>query len=114
MQKFEYRAPRFAVDLPVRLTIEGATVTARCREISKEGMRVELSRPLPSGKTGVVAVSFQNAMLELNVRIAHADASHVGLVFVYETDRERTSVARLVSSMASDQTPDRPGPMLLN
>ena len=44
MQKFDYRYPRFAVDLPVRFTTQGSTLTGRCKDISHEGMRLELRR----------------------------------------------------------------------
>ena len=46
MQKFEYRAPRYQVDLPVSLTLPSSTLQGRCREISKEGMKAELPEPV--------------------------------------------------------------------
>jgi hypothetical protein len=112
MQKFEYRTPRFSVDLPVRFTVEDTTLIGRCTEISQDGMRLELRHPLPADACGVVRMSYQEWNLELNVRVAHVGATHGGLEFIYESDRERIAVARLIASLAAAQ--NRPGPMLVN
>jgi hypothetical protein len=111
MQKFEYRSPRFPVDLPVRLTVQNATVTGRCREISKEGMKLELAKPMAAGSRGTVSMSYQDQTLEVSVRVAHAGNMH-GLKFLYESDKERLAVARLVSALAAPQ--NRLGPVLLS
>jgi len=39
------------------------------REISTDGMQLELRRPLPAGFCGVVCLSWQNVHLELQVRL---------------------------------------------
>jgi hypothetical protein len=111
MHKFQYRAPRFAVDLPVRFNIQNSTLTGRCREISKEGMRLELRHPLPSDACGTVFLSYQDRVIELGARVAYTGATHGGLVFLYESERERSAVAQLVGSLANTQS--RPGPVLL-
>lgn len=103
MQKFEYRSPRFSVDLPIRISLENSTLSGRCTEISKEGMRVELEQPLPSGVCGKVFLSYQDANFELNVRVAYAGATHSGLQFICELEQEREEVAELVESLASTQ-----------
>ena len=67
MQKFDYRSPRYAVDLPVEFTAERMTLKGRCRDISKEGMKLEFAEPLPPNASGIVTVSYQDRTLEFNV-----------------------------------------------
>jgi hypothetical protein len=97
MQKFEYRTPRYEVDLPVRLTLENATMPGRCREISKEGMKVEFSQPLAPGGSGTLSATYRDLSLELKVVVAHSGVEWEGLKFVFESDRDRKSVERLVA-----------------
>ena len=46
MQKFDYRYPRFAVDLPARLMTQDSTRIGRCVDIGKEGLKLELDQSL--------------------------------------------------------------------
>jgi hypothetical protein len=103
MQRFDYRSPRYPVDLPVRLTADNSTRLGRCRDISREGMRLELCQPLPPDACGTVSMTFQNQTLELNVRVAHAGATQDGMKFIYTSDSERNAVARLVASLTAPQ-----------
>jgi hypothetical protein len=111
VRKFDYRAPRFSVDLTVRLTIEGSRLTARCIEISREGMRLELQQPLPPDALGTVSVHYQELMLELNVRVAHVGKSHGGVEFIYRSDAEQKAVAQLIGLL--EGTKRKLGPVLL-
>lgn len=99
MQKFDYRSPRFSVDLPVRLTLETSTLIGRCKDISSEGIRLELPEPLPPDACGTVSIGYQDHSLELNVRVAHAGATQGGMVFVYSSDNERSAVARFLAAL---------------
>jgi len=101
MQKFEYRSPRFTVDLPVQVTVEQSTVPGRCRDISKEGMRLELREPLPPDARGTVILSCLDNPLELGVRVTYSGKTHDGVEFIYNSDIERDAVARLVAALAS-------------
>jgi hypothetical protein len=112
MQKFQYRSPRFTVDLPARLAVEQSTIAARCKDISKEGMRLELSQPLPAHACGTVVLSHRDGPLELSVRVAHTESTHDGLEFIYKSDYERESVAKLVASLATVSA--RPRLILMN
>jgi hypothetical protein len=67
MQKFDYRSPRYTVDLPVEFNAERMTLKGRCRDISKEGMKLEFDASLPADARGVVTVIYQNRTLEFNV-----------------------------------------------
>jgi hypothetical protein len=112
MQKFEYRSPRFAVDLPVQFTVEQSTVPGRCRNISQEGMRLELRQPLPPDARGTVILSCQDHSLELSVRVTNSGKIHEGVEFIYNSDSERDAVAHLVASLACSA--NRPRLILLN
>jgi|SRR5579872_1970510 len=111
MRKFDYRAPRFPVDFPVRLSIDGSTQPGRCVEISTEGMKLELREPLAPDSNGVVRFGFQDVSLELAVRVAHSGVSFDGVKFVYETDEQRDEINRMVARLTSPQ--HRPRPILV-
>jgi hypothetical protein len=108
MRKFDYRAPRFPVDFPVRLTLDGSTQPGRCIEISTEGMKLELKEPLAPDSNGVVRFSFQDVSLELVVRVAHSGVSFDGVKFVYETDEQRDEINRMVARLSAPQHRSRP------
>jgi hypothetical protein len=112
MRKFDYRAPRFAVDLPVRLTLEESTQFGRCTEISTEGMKLELGEAPSVNAAGAVHVTFQNVSLDLPVRVAHCGTGCDGVQFVYGADEERDEVIRFIALLAA--APRRPGPLLLH
>jgi hypothetical protein len=111
MRKFNYRVPRFPVDLPVRLTFHEATQAGRCTEISTEGMKIEVQEPLCPDTSGVVHIAYQDVTLDVTVRVAHSSASHDGVRFVYESDEQRDELTRLVEILAGPQ--HRPGPVAL-
>ena len=112
MQKFDYRSPRFPVDLPVEFTVQEATLIARCIEISKEGIRLELQEPLPPNAFGTVSISYQGRTLHLNMRIAHVGETHSGMEFIYKSDSERNAVAHLITALSDSA--GRRRPVLLN
>jgi hypothetical protein len=111
MQKFEYRAPRFSVDLPVQFTVESLTLNGHCREISQEGMTLELQHPLTPNSSGIVSFSYRGQTIDIRARVAHVAETHAGLEFLCESEAERSAVAHLVASLTSGQS--RPGPVLL-
>jgi hypothetical protein len=111
MHRFEYRGPRFSVDVPVQFFAQNATLEARCTEISKEGMRLEVGEPLRSNSPGTVSLSHQGRSLQFSVRVVHVGARSCGLEFVYGSEAEQFAVAHLVESLAQGQ--HRPGPILL-
>jgi hypothetical protein len=114
MHKFTYRTPRYTVDFPVQLALGEAIITGRCREISTDGMQLELRRPLPAGFQGVVCLSWQNVHLELQVRLAHTGAKQDALRFVFGSEKERAAVADLVARLADPAEPaDQPGLVLV-
>jgi hypothetical protein len=114
MHKFTYRTPRYAVDFPVQLELENSVVAGRCTEISTDGMRLELRRPLAPGFCGRVFLAWHNIHLELRVRLAHASSGQDALRFVFESDKERATVAELVARLADPAEPlGEPGLVLV-
>jgi hypothetical protein len=100
MQKFEYRIPRYQVDLPVVFTLQDSVVSGRCKEISKEGMKVQLQQPVPAETCGTIAIGYKDLTLELRVSVARAGPDFDGLKFLFESDRDRAAVERLVALLS--------------
>jgi hypothetical protein len=111
MRKFDYRAPRFVVDLPVRLTFDGTMHQGRCTEISTEGMKLAVDRPLAPESGGRVRLAYQDLVLELPFRVAHSGPSYDGVRFIYESDEQRDDIMRLVAQLAGPR--QQPGPVLV-
>ncbi len=111
MRKFDYRAPRFVVDLPVRLTINGTMQQGRCIEISTEGMKLAVDRPLAPQCDGTVRLVYQDLALEVPFRVAHSGPSFDGARFIYESDEQRDDIIRLVGQLAGPR--QQQGPVLV-
>jgi hypothetical protein len=111
MQKFEYRTPRYPVDLPVVFTLHDSSIHGRCKEIGKEGMRVQLQQPVPPDTCGTVSIAYKDVSLELRVCVAHAAAGYDGLKFLFESEKDRNAVERLVALLSGPSGP--PGPVLV-
>jgi hypothetical protein len=111
MRHFVFRAPRFPADLPVQLTFENSTVTARCREISKDGLVLEAQkRPLENANC-TIAMSHKGLAIELEARVARSDSKLDVLQFIYKSEEEQKGMAHFVSSLA--EAAPRPGPRLI-
>ena len=101
MQKFDYRAARFAVDFQVLVKMQDSVHFARCRDISEDGMRLELRHPFPLECCGEVSFSYQDLSLDLQVCVAHAGSTYDGLKFLFESDEQRSKMAHLMSRLAT-------------
>jgi len=114
MHKFNYRTPRYAVDFPVQLALDETVIVGRCKEISTDGMQLELRRPLPPGFMGAVCLSWQNIHLELAVRLAHTGGKQDALRFIFTSEKERAAVAELVTRLSDPTEPaNQPGLILV-
>lgn len=111
MQKFEYRTPRYIVDLPVLFRLQDQSIPGRCREISKEGMRIELQHPIAADSCGTVSLIYRDLSLELRVCVTHVGAEFKGLKFLFESEKDRNAVERLVALLSGSSGP--PGPVLV-
>lgn len=101
MQKFRYRMPRYTVDLPVRVELDGKTAEGRCTQISCEGMQVDLADPLPEVFVGTAVIGCPSATLEIRVRRAHSGTRQDAFRFIFESERERLAVAYLVTQVTN-------------
>jgi len=101
MHKFNYRSPRYVVDLPVQLILDGLVIDARCREISREGMQLEVSQSLPANFEGLALLEWRGSRLELRVRVAHTGSPQDAMRFLFESEKERSAIAALVARLAS-------------
>jgi len=113
MQKFEYRTPRYKVDLPVLLILAEVRIPGRCREISKEGMSVEFRQALSVEVNGTVSLNYKNLALELGVSVAHSGNGADGLKFRFETEQEKAAVERLIALLAGSGSTGQSGPVLV-
>ncbi len=111
MQKFEYRTPRYIADLPVLFLAQDGSIPGRCIEIGKEGMKVKLPQPVTRDTCGTVCVDYLELSLEVRVSVAHAGADYYGLRFLFESDKDRDAVERLVSLLAGPS--GHSGPVLV-
>jgi hypothetical protein len=101
MQRFEFRDPRFSCDLPVQLNFDDSTLTARCTEISKKGMKVEIGHPQRVNSLGKVSVSREGHTIEFPARFAYVQESQAGLDLIHSSDTDRKMMAALVESVAT-------------
>ena len=111
MQKFEYRSPRFTVDLPIVLHVDGDAIAGRCKEIGREGMKVQLARAVPVQTDGTVSLNYKDVSLELRCAVAHAGPDYDGLKFHFESDRDRNALDRLIAQISGPS--DQRGPVLV-
>lgn len=108
MLKFEYRSPRYPVDLPVVLLLDEGSIVGRCREISHEGMRVEFHQPVARDCCGTLRIGRGDSILEVRVRVARVGAGNDGLKFLFASARERKAIERLVALTAAPSGQFRP------
>ncbi len=111
MQKFEYRIPRYQVDLPILLVLGNLSILGRCTEISREGMSIELREPVAQDASGTVSFSYKELALELPICVTRGGAEHGGLKFVFESEKDRSAVEHLVTLLAG--ATGQPGPILV-
>jgi hypothetical protein len=107
MQKFDYRAPRFAVDIPVRIVVDGSTHGGRCKNISIEGMKVELREPLAVDARGLLSMDLDGQILEIGVQITYSRSVRHGVRFLCESEDQREILNRYMAFLAAPQ--NRPG-----
>lgn len=112
MQKFSYRNPRYAVDIPVVLESGSARCQGQCREISKEGMRIELEGDLPGDFSGTAVLSYQKISVRVGVGIVLSSAPEYRLKFIFSGESERTAIERLVTVLA-ERAGSHGGPVLV-
>jgi hypothetical protein len=111
MRKFEYRTPRFPVDLPVSFAMGDSTLLGKCQEIGMDGMKVVLQQRVPEGTCGTLTIRCKEVAVDLHVCVAHSGPECEGLKFLFESVEDRNAVARLVG-LSTGSNP-HPGPVLV-
>jgi hypothetical protein len=104
MRNFHYRAPRFPVDLPVRVTQGGLTQLTRCREISVDGMKLDLSEasfPFPGG-----FIQFGDGIsgLKIPFLVRSRAADSIGVMFQNDSSEQSDALCRLIAAQSHRQT----------
>lgn len=111
MQKFEYRSPRYPVDLPVLLILKDSSVSGLCKEISSEGMKVEFRQPVARNCCGTLRIGHSGSFLEVRARVARVGTGSDGVKFLFSSEIERKALQRLVALTAAPA--GQAGPVLV-
>jgi PilZ domain len=101
MHRFEFRNPRFTVDLPAQFRIANEALAGRCTDIGIQGMRLDLQDNLVPGCEGIVRLHYQNQTVELKARVARIGSMHCGLEFVCDSHAEQSTVVHLLARLTA-------------
>jgi hypothetical protein len=101
IRKFEYRPCRIATGFNVDFEVEGETLYGLCRDVSDTGIRIKLEGSVVVGDSGTLTLRHPLGVLKLEASVAYIDQYHVGLVFVFETNRERANALDYMSVVAN-------------
>jgi hypothetical protein len=99
MHRFEFRNPRFSVELPAQLFIANETLAGRCTDIGINGMRLDLPDNLVRGCKVIVCLRYQNQTVELKARVARIGSMHCGLEFICDSLAEQSTVVHLLAML---------------
>ena len=77
----------------------GSHLRGRCLDISVEGIKAELDRHIPVGKTVRVELTIDGNPLAIDARLAYHRQKQCGLVFQFDSDRQRRSVDKLLQAV---------------
>jgi len=100
MRSFQYRAPRFPVDLPVHVTQGGSTQLARCREISVDGMKLDLSGTTFPFSCGFIQLGDGISSLKIPFRVRSRANDSIGVMFQNESSEQSDALCRLIASLS--------------
>jgi len=95
MRSFSYRAPRYSVDIPVRVTQGGASRLGRCTEISTDGMKVAAC-PFVPNSSGSIQIDHEELSLELPFRTVYSALNMGAVEFTLESDEQKQAVDQLI------------------
>jgi hypothetical protein len=100
MQTFQYRNPRFQVNIPLDVyVVSGSHLRGRCVDISVEGMRAELEQQIPVGTTVRLELSVDGNSVTLAARLAYHEQKRCGLVFQFSSEHERSLMSKLLQAV---------------
>jgi len=101
MRRFDYRAPRVLIDLPILFAMGSLTRAGRCREISADGMKIQLGDRFPPGSEGTIDLKVGEVSFLFPVRVARAELDYDAVQFILDTQEQREAVNRLVACLGA-------------
>jgi hypothetical protein len=101
IRKFEYRPCRVTTGFDVDFIVGDETFIGLCRDVSDTGIRVKLDGSVVVGDTGLLTLRHPMGMLKVDAQVAYIDNCYVGLVFDFETPRERVATAEFMAVIAN-------------
>jgi hypothetical protein len=104
MRNFQYRAPRFPVDLPVYLTQGDSTQLTRCREISVDGMKLDLMGVSFPFSSGLMQLGDGSSSLKIPFEVHSRTAESIGVMFQNEAGEQSEALCRFIASLSQRST----------
>ncbi len=104
MRKLQYRAPRVAVDFPVQVTHGDSSQPTRGRDISVDGMKLDLdgaSFPFTGGFIQLVD-GISTLKIPFEVRTRAVDS--VGVAFQNLSSEQSEALSKLIASLSRHST----------
>ena len=104
MRSFQYRAPRFRVDLPVHVTQGDSTQLTRCREISVNGMKLDLGEASFPFSCGFIQLGDGVSSPKIPFQVCSRAIDSIGVMFQNESSAQSEALCRLIASLSHRQT----------
>jgi hypothetical protein len=101
IRKFEYRPCRVATGFEVDFAVGNETLRGLCHDVSDTGIRVKLDGAVEVGESGLLTLRHSTGLLRLSAQVAYIDNLHVGLVFTFETPRDRTTATEYMAAITN-------------
>jgi hypothetical protein len=100
MRKLQYRAPRIPVDLPVRVTQGDLAQMMRCRDLSVDGMKLDLNGASFPYSSGSIQLMDGTSSLELSFQVRSRAVDSIGIVFHDKSIEQSEALSRLIASLS--------------
>jgi hypothetical protein len=101
IRKFEYRPCRVTTGFDVDFIVGDETFIGLCRDVSDTGIRVKLDGSVVVGDSGLLTLRHPMGTLKIEAQVAYIDNCYVGLVFDFETPRERLATSEYMAVIAN-------------
>ena len=101
IRKFEYRPCRITTGFDVDFVVRDETYLGLCRDVSDTGIRVKLDGSVVVGDTGLLTLRHPVGTLKIEAQVAYIDNCYVGLIFDFETPRERVATSEYMTIIAN-------------
>ena len=104
MRRLQYRAPRFPVDFPVRVTHGDSSQMTRGREISVNGMKLDLDGASFPFSGGFIQLVDGNSTLKIPFEVRTRAIESIGIVFQNMSSEQSEALSRLIASLSRRPT----------